>query len=61
MYRAINLYLFMLREWADDKQRNEIDRALRPPLTWRDPRTGLPADWGDEADEWAEWERAARR
>lgn len=51
----------MLREWATEEQLDAIAEALEPPVDWRDPRTGLPAGWSDdEADEWAEWERALR-
>lgn len=48
----------MLREWADKDQLKNIEKALRPPASWRDPTTGLPAGWGDEEDDWAQWERS---
>lgn len=49
----------MLREWANKDQLDEIDEALRPPLSWRDPSTGMPAGWGQSDEEiWAEWEAA---
>lgn len=51
----------MLREWASEETLEKIEEALTPPPSWRDPLTGLPAGWtGNEEDEWAEWERAAR-
>jgi hypothetical protein len=46
----------MLREWANEKTLEQIKAALRPPASWRDPDTGLPAGFGDEDDDWAEWE-----
>lgn len=59
--RALNLYLTMIREWANKERLEEIDEALTPPPSWRDPLTGLPAGWtGSEDDDWAAWEAAAR-
>jgi hypothetical protein len=54
----------MVWEWAADgrltsEQIDEIEAALEPPPSWRDPLTGLPAGFGDEDDEWGAWERAA--
>lgn len=58
----MNLYLVMIREWATKDQLEEIDDALVPPASWRDPVTGLPAGWTDDEDaEWAEWEYQVRR
>lgn len=50
----------MIREWANKKTLDAIDRALTPPSSWRDPETGMPAGFGSEADEWAAWEAASR-
>lgn len=51
----------MIREWANKERLEEIDEALTPPPSWRDPLTGLPAGWtGSEDDDWAAWEAAAR-
>lgn len=58
--RALSLYLYMLREWADKKRVDEIERALRPPASWRDPDTGLPAGWDTEDDEWALWQSSTK-
>jgi len=50
----------MITEWATQKDLEKIEQALRPPPSWRDPLTGLPAGFGDEDDDWAEWEAAYR-
>jgi len=56
------MYLYMLREWADEETLAKIDDALRPPAEWRDPMTGLPAGFSDnEDDDWEDWARAMRR
>lgn len=57
--RALNLYLAMLREWANKETLDEIEDALTAPPEWRDPNTGLPAGFApDEDDDWAAFERA---
>lgn len=58
--RGCALYLYSLRDGADEKRNDEIDEALTPPPGWRNPLTGLPAGFDDEADEWALWESATR-
>lgn len=49
MDRAHNLYLFAVRENADEKRLAEIDAALEPPSDYR--VDGKPA-WYDEDDAW---------
>lgn len=56
MASALALYLHMLREWANEERNEKIDAALTAPASWRDPLTGLPAGFGSEDDDWAEWE-----
>lgn len=58
----------MLRESADRVSEphrtaflETIESALTPPASWRDPSTGLPYGFGDEDDEWSEWEAQMRR
>jgi hypothetical protein len=51
--RAINAYLFMIREWADEDTRYMIDEALIP--TGR----ALAANWDDD-EAWAEFEQTMK-
>lgn len=53
--RAINAYLWALRENADADRLEAITEALQPPLTLR--RNGVPAWYGSDEDAWAEWDR----
>lgn len=52
----------MLRDdpWVSKETLDQIEDALEPPVEWRDPVTGLPAGWGDEDDDWAEFEASMR-
>ena len=49
MRRAINAYLFMIREWADEDAHYRIDEALIPQ------GRAMAATWSDD-DAWAEFE-----
>jgi hypothetical protein len=49
--RALNLYLIMIKEWANQATLDRIADALEPPADWRDPVTGLPAGWSSEDDD----------
>ena len=56
--RGFNLYLWAIREHADDERRAAIDRALEPPVTMRvDNR---PAWFGSDEEVWSEWQTQAR-
>jgi hypothetical protein len=46
----MNLYLFAIRENADDEAMATIDRALEPPLSMT--RGGVPAWYGSDEDAW---------
>lgn len=60
--RGLNLYLFMLREWANKEGLEAIDNWLKTPPSWRDPTTGRPEGFQeeDEFDRWARERQAAR-
>jgi hypothetical protein len=59
--RCLNLYLTMIREWADKDTLEKLEDALTPPASWRDPVTGMPAGWVDDEDgDWAAFEAARR-
>lgn len=49
----MNAYLFMIREWANEDQREEIDEYLRPPTRL------LGVTWDDD-EAWAEFESTLR-
>ena len=51
--RAINAYLYMIREWADADTNDRIDMALEPPAKY------LSLTWDDE-EAWASFESAMR-
>lgn len=51
--RAINGYLFMIREWADADTRDQIDEALLPPAKY------LAMTWDDD-EAWSVFEDAMR-
>jgi hypothetical protein len=51
--RAINAYLFMIREWADEDQQYQIDEALLPQ------GRSLAATWDDD-EAWAEFEQTLK-
>ena len=53
MCRAINGYLFMIREWADADANDMIDEALLPPAKY------LSMTWSDD-EAWATFETAMR-
>jgi hypothetical protein len=53
----VNAYLFALREHADEKERDRITEALKPPRTYK--VAGAPAWYGDDDDAWAEFARQA--
>jgi hypothetical protein len=46
----VNLYIYAIRENADEKQLDEIDRALEPPLTAK--TGGVPSWYGSDDDAW---------
>lgn len=54
--RALALYLFAVREHADEETRSKIDEALAPPLTAR--RDGVPAWYGSDDDAWSQFSQA---
>lgn len=38
----------LLRAGRDDDELEELNDALHPPLSWRDPLTSRPAGWEDD-------------
>lgn len=59
MRRAINVYLFAIREWADEDKLAEIEEALTAPNRL-DPTTRAPRWWVDEDDAFAGFAGAKR-
>lgn len=55
----MNLYLYAIREHADEKRLAEIERALEPPVASR--VNGRPAWYGDDEEVWQAWELTSRR
>lgn len=55
--RAANLFLFAIRNNADEKRLEELDDALRPPKRMK--VNGVPAWYGSDEDAWAEFTRQA--
>lgn len=53
--RAVNLFVHLLTDGADQDRLDEIDEALTPPLSVRGP-DGRPLAWGDEDDAWSEFQ-----
>jgi hypothetical protein len=51
--RAVNAYLFMIREWADEDTHLEIDMALMP-------KGRAMADEWDDDEAWREFEQTMR-
>jgi hypothetical protein len=49
----VNLYLFAIKEHADDKQMAEIESALEPPLTAK--TNGVPTWYGSDDDAWQDF------
>lgn len=58
MSRAVNAYLFAIREYADERRLDEIEAALEPPNRWDEQRQA-PAWWVDDEDAWDAFETAA--
>lgn len=55
MRRAINLYLFAIREHANEALLEEIEDALEAPNVF-DTVTGRPAWYSSDEEAWREWE-----
>lgn len=56
--RAVNAYLWAIREHANEDRLAQIDAALEPPRSYR--VQGAPAWYGSDEDAWAEFARQAR-
>jgi len=57
--RALNAYLYAIREHAKDETLDRIEEALEPPNRW-DAIREAPVWWVDEDDAWASFAQAAR-
>lgn len=55
--RVCHLYRYLLERNADEDTREQIARALEPPVTYR--VNGAPAWYGSDEDAWAEFARNA--
>lgn len=55
--RACHAYLFAITEHADEKDRERIMEALKPPASFK--VGGTPAWYGSDDDAWAEFVRQA--
>jgi hypothetical protein len=53
--RAVNLYRFAITENADEKEREKIEDALRPPVHLRVNST--PVWYGSDDDAWSQFAR----
>ena len=57
--RAVNLYLFAVREWADEERLDMIEAAIEPPNQW-DSLRRTPVWWKDDEDAWSAFATATR-
>jgi len=51
--RAVNTYLYAIREHADEKDLATIEEALTPPRQYR--VRGVPSWYGDDDDAWQQF------
>lgn len=57
---ALALVIHWLWAGADtDAKKADVERLLEPPNKI-DPATGMPFGWGDEEDDWVQWDAASR-
>jgi hypothetical protein len=51
--RAVNTYLYAIREHASEEDLETIEEALTPPRTYR--VGGVPSWYGDDDDAWQQF------